>query len=71
MLSLCEVRERLQTALLEASVTLRTCLNKEAYAAAADSGRVDRNLRRSIAKAQVDRQTAKEALLRHIREHGC
>jgi hypothetical protein len=71
MSSLCEVRQRLQTALLEASVALRTCLNSEAFAAAADSGRVDRNLKRRITKAQVEHQTAKAALLRHIREHGC
>jgi hypothetical protein len=52
-------------------VTLRTCLNAEAYAATADGGCADRNLKRRIAKAQRAHRTTKEALLRHIREHGC
>jgi len=68
---LCKERKRLQTALLEASVALRTCLNAEAYAATAEGGSVDRNLKRRIAKAQVAHRKAKEALLRHIREHDC
>jgi hypothetical protein len=69
MSSLCEVRERLQLDFLEASVMLRTCLNSQTYAVA--SGRVDADLEARIAKAQANRQTAKAALLRHIREHAC
>jgi len=69
MSPLCEERQRLQTALLEASVTLRSCLNAEAYAVGVC--RVDRELKRRIAKAQAEHRTAKAALLRHIRDHGC
>ena len=65
----CEERGRLQVAFLEASLTLRTCLNSRTYAVA--RGWVDTDLEQRVAKAQIDRQTAKEALLRHIHEHGC
>jgi hypothetical protein len=65
----CEERERLQVGFLEASLILRTCLNSRTYAVA--RGRVDPDLEQRFAKAQIDRQTAKEALLRHIHEHGC
>jgi hypothetical protein len=69
MSPLCEERQRLQAALLEASMILRSCLNAEAYAV--NGGRVDPDLKRWTTKAQVEHRTAKAALLRHIREHGC
>jgi hypothetical protein len=66
---LCEERKRLQSEFYETVVSLKTRLNRQMYAVA---GRpVDVVLECRIADAQVEHETARAALLRHIREHGC
>ena len=64
----CEERKRLQRTFYETVKSLKTRLNRQKYAAGRS---VDVVLEGEIADAQVEHQTARAALLRHIREHGC
>jgi hypothetical protein len=66
----CEERQRLQRAFLEATLLLKAHLSREMYPDPGGDADCKKH-RRLLAKAREEHQTAKEVLVRHIREHGC
>jgi hypothetical protein len=68
--TICPIRAELQTALTEATLRAASALNSDLLAVA--RGGVDcEQWDKQIEGAMALRKAAKEALLKHIREHGC